>query len=112
MSNAHAAPNIEGHSEAHHPGPRQYAIIAVILSAITFLEFGAFYWPWMHEVGLFMPALLVMSAIKFSLVAMFYMHLKFDHGVFTRLLVGAVVLAGCIMVALISLFFLAHPPGI
>ena len=112
MSNAHAAPNIEGHSEAHHPGPKQYALIAAVLAGITLLEFWAFYIPWMREVGLFMPVLLVMSAIKFSLVAMFYMHLKFDHGVFTRLLIGGVILAGFIMIVLISLFFLAHPPGI
>jgi cytochrome c oxidase subunit 4 len=107
MPDAHAV-----HSGAHHPGPAKYALIAAVLSGITLLELAAFYIPWMREVGLYMPALIVMSTIKFSLVAMFYMHLKFDHGVFTRLLVGGVILAGCIMIALLSLFFLAHPPGI
>ena len=99
-------------SEAHHPGPRAYAIIALVLSAITLVEFWAFYVPWIHEIGLFMPLLIVLSAVKFSLVAMFYMHLKFDHGVFTRLLVGGVLLAGAIMMAFLALFFISHPPGI
>ena len=107
MPDAHAM-----HSEAHHPGPGTYALIAAVLSVVTLLEFGAFYWPLLHETGLFMPLLVVMSAFKFALVAMFYMHLKFDHGVFTRLLIGGVMLAGFVMLALLVLFFLAHPPGI
>jgi cytochrome c oxidase subunit 4 len=107
MSEAHAMS-----SEAHHPGPRAYAMIALVLSVITLIEFWAFYVPWFREIGLFMPMLIVLSAIKFSLVALFYMHLKFDHAVYSRLLVGGVILAAAIMLALLSLFFLAHPAGI
>jgi hypothetical protein len=99
-------------TEAQHPGPRTYAFIALVLSVITLMEFWAFYVQWIHEIGLFMPLLLVLSGVKFSLVAMFYMHLKFDHGAFTRLLVGGILLAGAIMMALLSLFFISHPPGI
>ena len=99
-------------SEAHHPGPGTYAFIALVLSMITLLEFWAFYMPWLHQIGLFMPVLIVLSGIKFSLVAMFYMHLKFDHGVFSKLLVLGVILAACIMMALLTLFFVSHPPGI
>jgi len=99
-------------SEAQHPGPAKYALIAVVLSAITLVEFWAFYVEWLHTTGLFMPMLLVLSAVKFSMVAMFYMHLKFDHKAFTRLLVLGIMLATCIMLALLSLFFISHPPGI
>jgi heme/copper-type cytochrome/quinol oxidase subunit 4 len=99
-------------SEAHHPGPMKYALIALVLSGITLIEFWAFYVEWLHTTGLFMPLLFILSAVKFALVAMFYMHLKFDHGIFTRLLVGGIVLAGLIMLALLTLFFVSHPPGI
>lgn len=99
-------------SEAQHPGPAKYALIAVVLSVITLIEFWAFYVEWLRTTGIFMPMLVILSAIKFYLVAMFYMHLKFDHGIFTKLLVGGIILAGCIMLALLSLFFISHPPGI
>jgi heme/copper-type cytochrome/quinol oxidase subunit 4 len=109
MSDSSAA--VHG-SEAHHPGPMKYAMIAVVLSAITLIEFWAFYIDWLHTTGLFAPILVVLSAIKFAMVAMFYMHLKFDHPVFTRFLVLGIFLAGSIMVTLLVLFFISHPPGI
>jgi heme/copper-type cytochrome/quinol oxidase subunit 4 len=99
-------------SEAQHPGPGTYAFVALVLSVITLIEFWAFYLDWLRQVGLFIPMLLVLSSVKFALVAMFYMHLKFDHGVFARLLVGGIILAGGIMVALLTLFFVSHPAGI
>ena len=103
---AHAA----GHEGADHPGPLKYAVIAVILSAITLVEFGSFYVEWLTEAkGVFVTMLIVLSAIKFALVAMFYMHLKFDHGIFTRLLVTGMILATVILFVLLGLFFLAHP---
>ena len=99
-------------SEHAHPGPKTYAVIAAILTLITLIEFWAFYIPWLRDVGLFMPMLLVLSAIKFAMVAMFYMHLKFDSNIFARLLVTGAGLAGLIMLALLGLFFISHPPGI
>ncbi len=101
-----------GHEGGAHPGPRTYALIALVLSTITLIEFGAFYVEELRAIGLFMPMLIVLSAIKFALVAMFYMHLKFDHPVFTRLLVCGLMLGGFVLLALLGLFFAAHPPGI
>jgi len=91
-------------TEAHHPGPRAYAIIALVLSAITLVEFWAFYVPWIHEIGLFMPLLIVLSAVKFSLVAMFYMHLKFDLKILQWLFGFSLVLAAVVIMALFTLF--------
>ena len=59
---AHAA----GHEGAAHPGPRTYALIALVLSTITLIEFGAFYVEELRAIGLFMPLLIVLSAIKFA----------------------------------------------
>lgn len=105
---AHAA----GHEGGAHPGPRTYALIALVLSIITLVEFGAFYVEELREFGVYMPLLIVLSAIKFALVAMFYMHLKFDHPVFARLLVCGLMLGAFVLITLLGLFFAAHPPGI
>ena len=51
-----------------------------------------------------MPALLTMSAVKFSVVVMFYMHLKYDHKLFKALFVGPLVIAICTLIAFIFLF--------
>ena len=53
------------------------------------------------------PILIVLSALKFALVAMFFMHLKFDNRLFTSLFVGGLILAGGL---LISLLVLMHTP--
>ena len=82
-----------GASEEGHPGPLQYGVIAAILTIITLIEFWAFYIDWLRDVGLFMPILVVLSAVKFAIVVMFYMHLKFDNPNFTRLLLSGLALA-------------------
>jgi len=96
-------------SEAHHPGPAKYAVIAAILTAITVIEVVVFYIESLQ--GALVPILGVLSAIKFALVVMYYMHLKFDHAAYTRMLLVGVVLAFCVVFALMALFFVAHPVG-
>ena len=51
----------------------------------------------------FVPTLLIMSAVKFAIVVMFYMHLKYDHKLFKALFTGPLMIA---MATLISLMFL------
>ena len=60
-----------------HPTPGTYFKVALILSAITAIEVGVFYITALGK-GI-IPVLAVLSIAKFALVAMFYMHLKFDH---------------------------------
>ena len=50
-----------------------------------------------------MPLLLLLSAAKFALVAMFYMHLKQDHRLFTGVFVFPLIIATVIILALIVL---------
>src|SRR2546430_17484452 len=59
-----------------------YLRVAAALVVLTVLEVGVFYVPAFHAV--LVPTLLVLSAAKFSLVVMFYMHLKADSRFFTR----------------------------
>ncbi len=97
-----------GHAHEHaHPGPATYAKVAGLLTFITALEVWVFYMPAMRPV--LVPVLAVMSAIKFSLVVMFYMHLKFDHPAFTRVLLGGVFIAFGVFLWLLALFTFSHP---
>lgn len=97
-----------GHTaEQEHPGPKTYAKVAAILTIVTIVEVWVFYVPALQP--LLVPILTVLSASKFALVVMFYMHLKFDHPVFTRLLVGGVALAFGVFLWLLALFSFSHP---
>ena len=49
------------------------------------------------------PVLIVLSAAKFALVAMFYMHLKGDGKLLTSLFVFPIIIAAVVIVALIIL---------
>ena len=91
-----------GAGEHGHPGAREYVIVAVILAVITSIEVVIFY---LEVVRPFLaPILLVLSAAKFALVAMFFMHLKFDDRLFSSLFVGGLILAGALLIALVALF--------
>lgn len=90
--------------EHHHPTGNQYAVIALILTAITVVEVWAYYIPSLVASPLFNPALIVMSAIKFAIVVLFYMHLKFDNRLFRVVFTGSLIIAMCTIVALMFLF--------
>jgi cytochrome c oxidase subunit IV len=74
----------------HHPTPRQYVRIALILGALTALEVSTYFF----EFGvLAIPLLIVLMAIKFVMVASWFMHLKFDSKIFGRMMYSGLVLA-------------------
>ena len=86
-----------------HPTADVYLRVAAVLVVLTVLEVGVFYVPAFHPV--LVPTLLVLSAAKFSLVVMFYMHLKADSAFFTFLFGAPLLLAAVVLVALLLLFF-------
>jgi caa(3)-type oxidase subunit IV len=101
------------HHDAHtHPGPAKYIQIAVVLFVLTALEVLA------YEIGagkvmpgmqatiepIVVEILLILSAIKFALVAMFYMHLKQDDRLLSGIFIFPIFLALAIAAALIALF--------
>jgi cytochrome c oxidase subunit 4 len=88
--------------EHAHPGAGEYLRIAAVLTLITAVEVAVFYIPAMAQ--WLVPILLVLSAVKFMLVVMFYMHLKFDHATFTWLFVLGLTIAAVIIVSLMLLF--------
>ena len=83
-------------------GARTYVVVAAFLLVLTVMEVWIFYIPALARV--LVPVLLVLSALKFALVAMFYMHLKFDHAWFSYMFVGPLIIAIGLAVALLWLF--------
>ena len=101
-------PDASGHAaEAHaeqHGSVKQYLLIGLILTAITAAEVAIFYIPAIAETSWLAPILIFMSAGKFALVVMFYMHLKFDSRIFSVAFFAPMVLAVTVIVAIIILF--------
>jgi cytochrome c oxidase subunit 4 len=104
---AHGAPAAGGHTAAHgahaHPTWKQYKWVALILTLITVVEVWVYYIPSFVASKLFVPSLLIMSAVKFYIVVMFYMHLRYDSKLFRVLFTGPLIIA---VVTIISLMFL------
>jgi cytochrome c oxidase subunit 4 len=102
----HLDEKLQAHSEAHdvehdHPKESLYITVAVILAALTGLEILTYY----VDFGrLFLPALLTLMAVKFLLVALFFMHLKFDAKIFGRLFWSGLILAVVVYVAALATF--------
>ena len=76
----------------------------MILTVITIWEVWAYYIPSLVASRIFVPMLLVLSALKFAIVVMFYMHLKYDHRLFRALVTGPLLIAGLTGIALLFLF--------
>jgi cytochrome c oxidase subunit 4 len=85
-----------------HPPVRTYLLVAAVLAVITAVEVSLFYVTVMAR--FLAPLLIVLSAAKFSLVVMFFMHLRSDHRAFTGLFVGPLMIAIAITLALMALF--------
>ncbi len=78
--------------ERPHPGPGEYIRIAVILAIVTAIEVGAYYVTTLPD-SVLVVSLLVMMLVKFALVGLWFMHLRFDSPIFRRLVVGGIILA-------------------
>jgi len=85
-----------------HPPVRTYLLVAAVLAVVTAVEISVYY---ITVLSRFLaPLLIVLSAAKFSLVVMFFMHLRSDHRAFTGLFVGPLLIAIAISLALMALF--------
>lgn len=83
--------HISTHERAH-PGPGEYVRVAIVLAIVTLIEVGAYYVTQIPD-SILAASLLVMMVIKFALVGLWFMHLRFDSPLFRRLFVGGIVLA-------------------
>jgi cytochrome c oxidase subunit 4 len=84
-----------------HPTVGTYVTVAVILALITVLEFGVIYIRRLAPIVV--PLLLVMSAAKFAMVVLFFMHLRYDSRALNTMFVGPLIIAVSLGVALMTL---------
>jgi cytochrome c oxidase subunit 4 len=94
---------------SHHPGPRQYVKIAVVLAIVTALEVGVYYVDALRSS--IVAWLIAFAVIKFFLVATWFMHLKFDSKVFRRLFIAGLVLALSVFGFVLWMFFARGGPA-
>jgi len=110
MAHEHPPASASAEDHAHmgdkheHPTWKQYKWVALILTVITIIEVWVYYIPAFVETRLFVPSLLVMSAVKFAIVVMYYMHLKYDHKLFRALFTGPLIIAILTLIVLLFLF--------
>ena len=93
-----------GEEEHAHPTWSTYWKVALILALITVGEVWGYYVPSFVASRAFVPTLLFLSGLKFTIVVMFYMHLKYDHRLFRVLFTGPLLIASITLVALMFLF--------
>ena len=86
-----------------HPSWKQYKWVALWLTLITVFEVWIYYTSF-KDTPYYVPLLLVLSATKFAIVVLFYMHLKYDHKLFKALFTGPLIIAVCTLLALMFLF--------
>ena len=100
------AMSVEGQYGAVHEHPTWsvYWKVATILTVITVAEVWCYYVPGFVATAFFVPTLLLLSAVKFVIVVMFYMHLKYDHKLFRALFTGPLLVAIVTIIALMFLF--------
>jgi cytochrome c oxidase subunit 4 len=96
------AAETRGHEAREHPGPTVYLVVAAFLALLTVMELVVFYVPALRPV--LVPVLIILGAAKFALVAMFYMHLKYEGWLLTSILVFPLLIATILVVALLVLF--------
>ena len=92
----------EGGTTHDHPSEWEYIKVALVLAVITLAEVLVYYVESLE--GLLVPILIVFSTIKFVLVVLWFMHLRFDSRLFRRLFVTGMVLAMFCYMAVLSTF--------
>jgi len=90
----------------HHPGPRQYVKIAVILAILTAIEVAVAYIDALSDV--LIPLLGALAIAKFAMVVGYFMHLKFDSKLFRYLFVTGLGFALAVFTVVLVIFFSAE----
>lgn len=98
---SHSSAGEAQHGAAGHASVSTYVKVAVILTLITSMEFAAIYIRQLTPI--LIPLLLVMSAAKFALVVLFFMHLRYDSRALSVIFAGSLTLATLIALALMTL---------
>jgi cytochrome c oxidase subunit 4 len=84
-----------------HASVWTYVKVALVLTLVTALEVGVIYIRLLTPI--IVPLLLAMSVAKFALVAMFFMHLRYDARPVSFVFVGPLLIAAGLALALMTL---------
>ena len=95
--------------ETNHPTPLTYFKAAMILVIITAIEVGIVYIAALESIMI--PLLIILSVIKFAIVVLFYMHLKFDHSLFSWMFFGGLTVALFAFILVLTLFQVFSSPS-
>lgn len=93
------------HDDAHeheHPSDAKYIKVALVLGVLTAIEVVLSYTEDTVGTKPTVGLLLAFAAVKFFIVVMYFMHLKFDHPWFRRLFAAGLALAGFCYVAYLA----------
>ena len=98
------------HNQHTHPTNKFYLAIGAALIGLTVLEVLGYMGETSGKLGPGAAAaiILFLSALKFLLVVALYMHLKFDHKLFTGVFVFPAMLATLVIGGMILLFGPLH----
>ena len=83
-----------------HPTPAVYVQVGLFLAVITAIEV-AFYYVDLAQ-GLLLGILLALSALKFVVVVLWFMHLRFDNRLLTILFSGGLTLVAALFVVVLA----------
>ena len=98
------------HGGVSHAGPGFYWLVGLFLAIVTLVEVWLFAGEGLGSC--YIPLLLCLSLLKFIGVVAFFMHLRFDHRLFTYL-IGASMVVGIFIFTLLLLLleFGNQPPN-
>ena len=101
-STAREHPSTGEAKHEHEPASiRTYLIVAGILTVVTALEYGVIQVRRLAPV--LVPLLITLSAGKFALVVLFFMHLRYEARAVALIFVGSLTIALGIAIALTTL---------
>jgi cytochrome c oxidase subunit 4 len=91
--------------EHDHPSDGTYVKIAAILTVLTAIEVSSYF----LESGaiqlsrdFLVSVILVLMVVKFAIVAMYFMHLKFDDPLLSRIFIAGILIALAVFVVMLS----------
>ena len=91
----------EAEHDEKHPSALEYVQIGVILAIVTAVEVALYYLD--MDFTLLVTLLIMLSFVKFAMVVLWFMHLKFDASLFTILFGSGLVLTFAVFIVIVVL---------
>jgi cytochrome c oxidase subunit 4 len=89
-------------SHGPHPSAKEYVRIGVVLAVLTALEVATYYVDVSRAI--LIPTLFVLAVLKFLLVVLWFMHLRFDDRRYARFFVMGLAGAATLYLIVLLLF--------